>query len=76
MKTVAESFALTQWLDEYPENLTYADILQKISNCDDADIQYIDLVDYEPQINIVRHIEATKRLFNQYVKLATQELQK
>lgn len=61
MRTVAESFALTHWLDEYPENLTY------------ADIQYIDLVDYEPQINIVRHIEATKRLFNQYVKLAMQE---
>ena len=72
MKT-SEAFALAQWLDEYPDDLDYQTILDMIANGDDENIWVIDLIEYEPPEAIIRHIESTKRLFEQYAGVAIQE---
>ena len=72
MKT-SEAFALAQWLDEYPDDLDYQTILDMIANGDDENIWVIDLLEYEPPEAIIRHIESTKRLFEQYACVAIQE---
>jgi hypothetical protein len=73
MKTTAEAFALAQWLEGYPDYLDYQTILDKIADGDDEDIWFIELIEYEPPQAIVRHIEATKTLFQQYASIAIQE---
>ena len=72
MRTIAESFALAQWLDEYPDDLNYRSVLERIKDGDDQ-IEYIDLVEYEPPETIIRHIESTKRLFQQYASQIVRE---
>ena len=70
--TTAEAFALSHWLDEYPDDVDYSTILEMIANGDD-DIWFIDLIEYEPPEAIIRHIESTKRLFQQYAGVAIEE---
>jgi hypothetical protein len=65
--TTSEQFALYQWLEHYPDEATYSDILEMIENGSE-DIFYIDLVAYEPPTSIIKHIEATKRQFEQYAQ--------
>lgn len=72
MKT-SEAFALAHWLDEYPDELDYQTILDKLANGDDEGIWVIDLIEYEPPESIIRHIESTKRLFEQYAGVAIEE---
>lgn len=73
--TTAESFALAQWLDEYPDDVDYSTILQMIAS-GDQDIWVIDLIEYEPVETIIRHIESTKHLFAQYANIVIKENQK
>jgi hypothetical protein len=73
MKTIPEAFALAQWLDEYPANMDYRAILERIEDGDDESIHYIDLIEYEPPEAIIRHIESTRRLFQQYAGVAIEE---
>ena len=72
MKTIAESFALAQWLNEYPDDLNYRSVLERIED-EDESIEYIDLIEYETPESIIRHIESTKRLFEQYASIAIKE---
>lgn len=61
----AEKFALSHWLDEYPEDMNYQTVLELVADGDKR-IEPIALMAYEPTQSIVEHIEATKRLFLQY----------
>jgi hypothetical protein len=68
----AENFALRHWLDEYPEDMDYQTILELVADGDKR-IEPIGLMEYEPTQSIVEHIEATKRLFLIYIRIAMQE---
>lgn len=70
--TTAEAFALAQWLDEYPDDVDYFTVLEMIADGDD-DIWVIDIIEYEPPEAIIRHIESTKALFEQYANISIQE---
>lgn len=69
--TTAEAFALSHWLDEYPDDVDYSTILEMIANGDD--VWVIDLIEYEPPEAIIRHIESTKSLFERYASIVIQE---
>lgn len=69
----AEKFALSHWLDDYPEDMDYQTILELVAD-GDTRIEPIGLMEYEPTQSIVEHIEATKRLFLIYIRIAIQEV--
>ena len=71
--TTSEAFALAQWLEGYPGGVDYSTILTMIANGEDNNIWFVELIEYEPPQAIVRHIEATKTLFQQYASIAIQE---
>lgn len=68
----SEKFALSHWLEEYPDDVDYLTILEMIENGDES-IFYIDILEYEPPESIIRHIESTKQLFSIYIRIACQE---
>jgi hypothetical protein len=74
--TTSEAFALAQWLEGYPDGVDYSTILTMIANGEDNNIWFIELIEYEPPQAIVRHIESTKQLFQQYASIAIQESKK
>jgi hypothetical protein len=69
--TKSEQFALDQWLSYYPASLSYADIIEAMTDRENnAQAQYIDVlqivesVDYE---TIAEFIENTKSRFERAI---------
>jgi len=66
MKT-SEQFALDQWLSEYPENLTYQQIIDLMMNDNDVwvcdEITVWETVEHFTLEQVVEFIEDTRRHF-------------
>lgn len=73
--TMAEKFALGEWLSEYPDNYSYDEILDLIVKMIDEG-EYIDnlllweLIEFWPSDDVIELIDKTKDNFNWYLNEA------
>lgn len=68
MLTPAEEFALGQWLSDYPEDMTYNDIIEHIEGeFNNPDILVWGVLMGASQEKIVEIIESTKENFEQMI---------
>ena len=66
--THAERFALNQWLSDYPEGMTYQDILDWLrDDADDDNLSTWFVVEYLPAYQVVEIIEDTRVAFDRAV---------
>lgn len=65
--TKSEIFALNEWLSDFPDNLTYAEIIASLRDPDNQwcadDISVWELVENYPSDEIADMIESTKQAF-------------
>jgi hypothetical protein len=61
--TNSESFALNQWLSDYPPSMTYEGIIETLSDIDDGDTSDItvwEVAENFPTYRVAEFIEDTK----------------
>ena len=76
--TMAEKFALGQWLSEYPDNYSYDEILELIVKMIDEgndidDLVLWHLIEFWPSDDVLELIEDTKDNFHWYLTEALKE---
>ena len=66
--THSERFALNQWLTRYPEDMSYAEVLDGLRDYREADYLSIwALADYIPAFSVLEIIEDTRKAFERAV---------
>lgn len=77
--TMAEKFALNQWLSEYPSELSYWDIIEliksedEIEDIEDRQITFSETIEYWSAEDVIELIEDTKDSFQWYLNEALKE---
>ena len=60
--THAETFALNEWLTEYPDNLTYDEVLELLRDEDESVIVW-QWFEYTPVTDMIENIDNTRSHF-------------
>jgi hypothetical protein len=68
---VSERFALNQWLSDYPDDLTYDEIMDLMFNDDDEKITPWYLVEDHSLMQITHFIEDTRQHFEAVTEKVT-----
>jgi len=77
--TMAEKFALNQWLSEYPSELSYWDIIElikkedEIEDIEDRQVIFWETIEYWPSEDVIELIDNTKDSFQWYLTEALKE---
>jgi len=65
--THAETFALNEWLSDYPDNLTYDEVCDLIQVYEDESVVPWQWFEYMPKHELVENIENTRSHFEHTV---------
>lgn len=77
--TMAEKFALNQWLSEYPSKLSYWDIIElireedEIEDIEEKTVIYWEPIEYWSSEDVIELIENTKDNFQWYLNEGLKE---
>jgi hypothetical protein len=74
--TNSESFALNQWLSDYPASMTYEGIIETLSDIDDGDTSDITVWEVSsnfPTYKVADFIENTKRAYERSLTFGEQQ---